>query len=357
MKQQNKNGEFIFQAIDNIESITNVFENNGKIPVSWHIAPNRNLADMKRGESHKIYTVAEGTKLIPGEVLKLTKSNDVKLHKVIMSLVFPEVMKEYREENDQEHKTAQIDHLSGNEMDCRIRNMWKTNKRTNLRGKVNMDKQKLLDRTCIYYRKDAEGKYIYENHKFVFVFRLGDYTKEEWKSLGKGEIIQEDNRKGDKAQYNFIEYKKGLGNIVVASFSSFDEINRFYDELFNELYQEEEKETGEDNKILSIERRNNKLKEIFLNYLNKDAEQIPGLEKIVLLADADETADGYIYFDNITSQEKHFIKAKKRGLVIGTEQDKETGKETKVLKNIANLKVSSDNIIDILYPYFDKFGF
>ena len=123
-------------------------------------------------------------------------------------------------------------------------------------------------------------------------------------------------------------------------------------EAYKELIFVEDGEKAE-----NIEYRNKKIFDFFNNYLNQDAEEIPGLEKVVLLADTNEiieNGESYVYFDNITSQEKDFIKARKRGVIIRKEKDQETGKEICILKNIANQKVTSDSIIDILYPYFDK---
>ena len=67
-----------------------------------------------------------------------------------------------------------------------------------------------------------------------------------------------------------------------------------------------------------------------------------------------ENGERYVYFDNITTQEKDFLKAKKRGIFISKVEDQETQKRVIEIKSIANQKVSSDNIIDILYPYFNE---
>ena len=265
-----------------------------------------------------------------------------------MAIVFPEVMQEYREENDKHPKTAQIDHLSGNELDCRIRNMHKTTKQTNLRGKTKIDMQMLRDRTCIYYKQDADGNYIYDGHKYIFVFMLGQYTKEEYKRIGTGEVVKEDNRKGNITQYNFIKHQGGAGNIVIASFNDFDCMNEFYKKFYESAYNKEREG------ITNIDKRNESIITFFDNYLNKDAEKIPGLEQVILLANTNETADGFVEFDNISTKEKCFIRAKKRGLIVSKEIDQETGKERTVVKSIANQKVNADNIIDILYPYFNK---
>lgn len=340
-------GKFLFQVIDNIDKVIEPLE-RGKMPIAWKLAPNRNVSAMKKGQEYKIYSISKGTKLLPLEVLKLTKANDTRLHKVVMALVFPGEMQKYREENDKRPGSRQIDHISGNELDCRIRNMWITDKQLNLRGKTKIDMQMLLDRTCVYYKQDEKGNYLYESKKFVLVIMLGDYRKEEWEKLGKREITREDNRRGQESQYNFIEYNGGRGNIVIASFNDFQNMYEAYKEL---IFVED----GE--KAENIEYRNKKIFDFFNNYLNQDTEKIPGLEKVVLLADTNEiieNGESYVYFDNITSQEKDFIKARKRGVIIRKEKDQETGKEICILKNIANQKVTSDSIIDILYPYFDK---
>lgn len=358
-------GKFLFQVIDNIDKVIEPLE-RGKMPIAWKLAPNRKVSAMKKGQGYKIYSISKGTKLLPLEVLKLTKDNDTRLHKVIMALVFPKEMQKYREENDKKPGSRQVDHISGNELDCRIRNMWVTDKQLNLRGKTKFDMQMLLDRTCIYYKKDEEGNYIYDSKKFVLVLMLGDYKQAEWEILGKGEIIEEDNRKDDKiyildrekenatsintktSQYNFIEQNGGRGNIVIASFKDFESMNQIYEELIF---------TKDGEKTEHIEERNKKVFEFFSNCLNKDAEKIPGLEKIVLLADTNEiieNGESYVYFDNITTQEKDFLKAKKRGIFISKVEDQETQKRVIEIKSIANQKVSSDNIIDILYPYFNE---
>lgn len=358
-------GNLLFQVVDNINQVTGILE-TGKMPIAWKLAPNRNISSIKKGQEYKIYSISKGTKLLPLEVVRLTKPNDTRLHKVIMALVFPKEMQKYREENDKRPGSKQIDHISGNELDCRIRNMWITDKQLNLRGKTKFDMQMLLDRTCIYYKKDEEGNYIYDSKKFVLVLMLGDYKQAEWEILGKGEIIEEDNRKDDKiyildrekenatsintktSQYNFIEQNGGRGNIVIASFKDFESMNQIYEELIF---------TKDGEKTEHIEERNKKVFEFFSNCLNKDAEKIPGLEKIVLLADTNEiieNGESYVYFDNITTQEKDFLKAKKRGIFISKVEDQETQKRVIEIKSIANQKVSSDNIIDILYPYFNE---
>ena len=340
-------GKFLFQIIDNTKKVIDILE-RGRKPIEWKLAPNRNVSAMKRGQEYKIYSISKGTKLLPIEVLKLTKANDTKLHKVIMSLVFTKEMQEYRKENDKKPGIRQIDHISGNELDCRIRNMWITDKQQNLRGKAKIDMQMLLDRTCIYYKKDADNNYLYDSQKFVLVLKLGDYTKEEWEKLGKGEKIIKDNRINGQSQYNFIEYKGAKGNIIVAIFSNFKVMNKVYQDLIF---------VADGEKAENIEQRNKKIFDFFSNYLNQDADKIEGLEKVVLLADTSEVIENgksYVFFDNITTGEQNFLKARKRGLIIRKEQDEKTGKEICVLKNIANQKVTSDSIIDILYPYFDK---
>lgn len=340
-------GKFLYQVIDNIDQVIETLE-KGKKPVEWKLAPNRNVSAMKKGQEYKMYSISKGTKLLPIEVLKLTKANDTKLHKVIMSLVFPKEMQEYRKENDKKPGIIQIDHISGNELDCRIRNMWITDKQQNLRGKAKIDMQMLLDKTCIYYKKDADNNYLYDSQKFVLVLKLGDYIEQEWKKLGKGETIIKDNRKEGESQYNFIEYKGVKGNIIVASFSNFQVMNKVYQDLIF---------VADGEKAENIEQRNKKIFDFFSNYLNQDADKIEGLEKVVLLADTSEVIENgksYVFFDNITTGEQNFLKARKRGLIIRKEQDEKTGKEICVLKNIANQKVTSDSIIDILYPYFDK---
>lgn len=340
-------GKFLFQIIDNTKKVIDILE-KGRKPIEWKLAPNRNVSAMKRGQEYKIYSISKGTKLLPTKVLNITKASDTKLHKVIMSLVFPNEMQEYRKENDKKPGNRQIDHISGNELDCRIRNMWITDKQQNLRGKAKIDMQMLLDRTCIYYKKDADNNYLYDSQKFVLVLKLGDYTKEEWEKLGKGEKIIKDNRINGQSQYNFIEYKGAKGNIIVAIFSNFKVMNKVYQDLIF---------VADGEKAENVEQRNKKIFDFFSNYLNQDAEKVEGLEKVILLADTSEVIENgksYVFFDNITTGEQNFLKARKRGFIIRKEQDEETGKEICVLKNIANQKVTSDTIIDILYPYFDK---
>ena len=112
-------------------------------------------------------------------------------------------------------------------------------------------------------------------------------------------------------------------------------------------------ENGE--KAENVAERNERIRASFERYLNNN-EEIQGLEKMVLLADTNETADGYIEFDDITNNIPGLIKAKKRGLVveIKEEQREKSKRYVPVVKDIANLKINSDNVIDILFPYFDK---
>lgn len=282
------------------------------------------------------------------------------MHKVVMAVTFPKEMGgDYRKQNDKETTSFHIDHISNNEFDCRTRNLWFTDRQTNWQGKHNTDNATLYDRICVYRKEDSNGMPIYNSQKFVFIMMLGNYTKMEWESLGDSKKVIEDNRKDGKTQYNFIEYQGGRGNIICAMFDSMESAERWYKKITTKK-KKEQKEifTKEEIKALDgmdeIEKRNWKIKFFFQKYLNNEFENIPGLENMVLLANNDETIDGYIYFDNITTRQKEFLKAKKRGLVVGLKEELH-GKSTWKIpftRNIANLELSSDNIIDILYPYF-----
>ena len=338
--------KFPFQVIDNMKHITKVFvnEDTGEI-MRWRISPNKDKDKIKDGNRIKNYSKATAPGRLPKRVIDLVTKDDAKMHKVIMALTFPGDMQEYRKGNDKKIASQHIDHVSNNEYDCRIRNMWFTEKRTNWKGKKKIDKATLLDRICVYRKKDANEMPIYTSQKFVFIMMLGNYTKAEWESLGESKKVQEDNRINGKSQYNFIEYRGEKGNIICAMFSTLRDAENWYKKIIVE--------NGE--KAENVAERNERIRASFERYLNNN-EEIQGLEKMVLLADTNETADGYIEFDDITNNIPGLIKAKKRGLVveIKEEQREKSKRYVPVVKDIANLKLNSDNVIDILFPYFDK---
>ena len=335
--------QFPYQVIDNMQHLTKVFiMEERKEVIKWRIVPNDNGDKKKKSKN---YAIATNPGRLPQKVKDLTTKDNVSLHKMIMALTFPEDMKPYREANDKSIASYHIDHISNNEYDCRLRNMWFTTRNTNRSGKRTIDDATLLDRICIYRKTDAKGMPIYKSQKIVFVMMLGNYTKGEWKSLGLGNEVKDNNIKDGKIQYNFIEYKENIGNIVCAMFDGIDNVENWYK---NCIF------TKDGQKLENIAERNEKIRVSLQKYLN-NKEEIPGLEKMVLLANTNE-ANGYIEFDNIIDQEQSFIKAKKRGLIVET-QERGTEKAKRyfsTVKSIDNLKLNSDNIIDVLYPYFNQ---
>lgn len=348
---------FPYLVIDNRPYITDTLINNEYgIPIKWRINPNKSPKEIKEGKRFKNYGIARTPRLLPKNVLKLTKNNPY-THKVIMALTFPKEMAgDYRKENDKETTAFHIDHTSNNEYDCRERNMSFLNRNSNWRGKHSTDNATLNDRLCFYRKQDSNGIPVYESQKVIFICMLGNYTKSEYKSLGDSNEIMEDKRKDGISQYNFIEYQGGRGNIICAMFSTLEDAESWYKTI---KVKEKKKDYDQEEwarlqQMDEIEKRNWKIKESLQSYLN--GQEIPGLEKMILLANTEETADGYIYFDNITDNKKHFLKARKRGLIVAEREEEHGSSKRKsyFVKDIANLQLSSDNIIDILYPYFEQ---
>lgn len=315
-----KENSFVYAMIDNDKKIMDILENKeNKVAISWRIAPNKKLKNIKKDTKFKSYILAQNTVFFP-EDKKEYIGQEASLHRFVMSIFNEKDMKKYIKENKKEARSVHIDHFNNNELDCRFRNLSIVTNEQNTRHKKEIDKMNLLDNFCVYHTKDGKTKY-------VFFLLLGN------------------KKEDDKSIYNFIKHNDGLANIVCAFFSDFDSIVKWYHEIFTEQTEAE----------LNIDERNAKIKRFFEKYVNSDKKDLKseGLEKVVLLANTNE-ADGKIYFDNITEKKEKFFTAEKRGLVVERVKNEKTGRKKSVLKNIQNLQFDNDSIVDILYPYIQN---
>lgn len=315
-----KEKPFIYAMIDNDKKIMNILENKeNKVAISWRIAPNKKLKNIKKDTKFKSYILAQNTVFFP-EDKKEYIGQEASLHRFVMSIFNEKDMKKYIKENKKEARSVHIDHFNNNELDCRFRNLSIVTKEQNTRNKKEIDKMNLLDNFCVYRTKDGKTKY-------VFLLLLGN------------------KKEDDKSIHNFIEYNGGLANIVCALFSDFDSIVKWYHEIFTEQTETE----------LNIDERNAKIKNFFEKYANNSKKDLKsaGLEKVVLLANTNEK-DGKIEFDDITEKKQGSFIAEKRGLVVERVKNEKTGRKKSVLKNIQNLQFDNDSIVDILYPHIEK---
>lgn len=338
-----KEKPFIYAMIDNDKRIMEILENKeNKVAISWRIAPNKLLKNIKKGTKFKGYVLAQNTVFFP-EDKKEYIGQEASLHRFVMSIFDEKDMKKYIKENKKEARSVHIDHFNNNELDCRFRNLSIVTNEQNTRNKKEIDKMNLLDNFCVIHAKDGKTKYI------MFLL-LGNKNKMDLKRPGTNEKIEIDNTEKDGEgnsiyRYNFINYNEGMANIVCALFSDFDSIVRWYHSIFTE-----QRETA-----LNIDERNEKIRGFFQKYADGDKKELEkeGLEKVVLLANTNEK-DGKIEFDDITDKKQASFIAEKRGLVVERIKDEKTGRKKSILKNIQNLSFDNDSIVDILYPYIEN---
>lgn len=322
-----KDKPFIYATIDNDERIMKILENReNKEPIRWRIKPNKQIKNIKKGTSYKSYVLAKSTIFFPENIKDLI-GDEASLHRVVMSVFCEKEMKKYKKANKKEARSMHVDHLNGNELDCRLRNLSIITSKQNLKEKKEIDSKETLDNFCIYRPKNKNGEYADSKKKYVLFLFLGN------------------EKRGIITKANFIRYKQGLGEIVCALFNDIDSIIKWYHTVFVKA--------GE--QLENVENRNQKIGEFFQKYIDSqnNNEKIEGIEKVVLIARTNEK-EGYIYFDNISTHEKDFLEAKKCGLAIREEADSKTGRKKNVVKSSQNIEVNSKNIVDILYPHIEK---
>ena len=333
-----KEKPFIYAMIDNDKRIMEILENKeNKVAISWRIAPNKSLKNIKKGTKFKGYVLAQNTVFFP-EDKKEYIGQEASLHRFVMSIFDEKDMKKYIKENKKEARSVHIDHFNNNELDCRFRNLSIVTKEQNTRSKKEIDKINLLDNFCVYHTKDGKTKYV------MFLL-MGNKNKMNLKRPATNERIEMDNTEDGKSIYYFINHNGGMANIVCALFSDFESIVKWYHSIFTEQVEGE----------LNIDARNKKIRDFFQEYVDGDKKELEkeGLEKVVLLANTNEK-DGKIEFDDITKKKQGSFIAEKRGLVVERVKNEKTGRKRSVLKNIQNLQFNNDSIVDILYPHIKK---
>lgn len=322
-----KDKPFIYATIDNDEKIMKILENReDKEPIRWRIKPNKQIKNIKKGTSYKSYVLAKSTVFFPENIQDLIGS-EASLHRFVMSVYCEKEMKRYKKSNKKKARSMHIDHLDGNELNCRLRNLSIITSKQNLKEKKEIDSKETLDNFCVYRPKNKKGEYVDNKKRYVLFLFLGN------------------EKRGIITKANFIGYNGGKGDIVCAMFNDIDSIIKWYHTVFVKGGEELE----------NVERRNQRLGEFFQKYVDSQSnnEKIEGIERVVLLARTNEEK-GYIYFDNISTRKEAFLEAKKRGLVIRQEVDSKTGRKKNVVKSSQNIEVNSRNIVDILYPHIEK---